>query len=68
MYLDSLEDKVKDEVGKLLGSCTEIEVVWLTLLAIYVLENIFSEFEDEWRLISKKGYEYLKSKGIKKPD
>ena len=68
MYLDSLDDKVKIEVEKLLGSSSEIEVVWLTMLAIYVLENTFAEFEDEWRLIGKKGYEYLKSKGIEKPD
>ena len=43
MYLDSLDDKVKIEVEKLLGSSSEIEVVWLTMLAIYVLENTFSE-------------------------
>ena len=60
MYLDSFEDKVKDEVEKLLGTSSEIEILWLTMLAIYVLENTFAEFEDEWRLIGKKGYEYLK--------
>lgn len=42
--------------------------MWLTLLALYILENTFAEQEDEWRLIAKKGYEYLKSKGLAKPD
>ena len=42
--------------------------VWLTLLALYILENIYADIESEWQLIAKKARAYLKYQGFTKID
>ena len=43
-------------------------VLYLTLVALYVLQEEFGAREAEWRLIAKKAKTYLKQEGIDKPD
>ena len=45
----------------------DTEIVYLTLLAIYVLQEAYGEFEDEWELIVSKAKKYLESVGVTKP-
>ena len=44
------------------------EQVYVTLLAIYLLDEVFSDKEDEWRLLVRKAKAYLRSAGVEKPD
>jgi len=43
------------------------ESVYLTLLALYILEEAFADKEDEWQLIAGKAKSWLNSAGIPKP-
>jgi len=42
--------------------------VFVTLLAIYLLQEAFGDSEDEWTLLARKAKTYLKSVGVDKPD
>ena len=42
--------------------------VYTTLLAIYILMEVFADQEDEWTLLVRKAKDYLKQAGIDKPD
>ena len=46
----------------------DVQLVYLTLVALFVLSEEFEDRENEWRLIAKKGKDYLKSVGVQKPD
>jgi hypothetical protein len=59
LYVESLEDEVKEEIYKRISDSDEAKKVWLTILALYVLEKTFSEQEDEWKLIAKKAQRWL---------
>lgn len=43
------------------------EVVYETLLAWYILEESFSDEEDQWQLIVSKAKSWLESAGVPKP-
>jgi hypothetical protein len=43
LYVESLDDEVKEEIYKLISNQDEAKKVWLTILALYVLEKTFSE-------------------------
>lgn len=43
------------------------DTAYATLLAIYVLQEAFSDREDEWALLSQKAFSWLKSTGVAKP-
>jgi hypothetical protein len=43
LYIESFDDKVKEEIYKLISDQDEAKKVWLTILALYVLEKTFSE-------------------------
>jgi len=43
---------------------TDIETVYMTLLAIYILQESFPDHEDEWQLIVAKAYSFLDQAGI----
>lgn len=43
------------------------DIVYVTLLAIYLLQEAFGDREDEWTLLSKKATTWLKNAGIAKP-
>ena len=61
-----IDAAVLDEINK-----ADIENVIranLTLVALYILQEEFEGREEEWKLIAKKGKEYLKSVGIQNPD
>ena len=47
---------------------TDIETVYMTLLAIYILQESFPDHEDEWQLIVAKAISFLEQAGILKPD
>ena len=50
-----------------LGAGADIETVYLTLLAIYILREAYDDYEDEWQLLVKKAYKWLQSIGVAKP-
>ena len=35
-------------------------VIYLTLLALYILAEAYEDYEDEWRMIASKAREYLR--------
>ena len=43
------------------------QVVFLTLLAWYILQESFAQLEDEWQLIVSKSKKWLESVGVSKP-
>ena len=43
------------------------QVIYLTLLAWYILQESFAELEDEWQLIVSKAKKWLESVGVSKP-
>ena len=40
---------------------------YLTLLALFILEEAFADYEDEWDLIARKARTFLQGLGIQKP-
>ena len=44
------------------------EDIWVTLLAIYILTEVFDSQEGEWTMLAKKAKDYLKQQGVGKPD
>ena len=50
-----------------LSDGTDAEIVYLTLLAWYILEEAFDDDEAQWRLIVAKTKTWLQSVGIAKP-
>ena len=43
------------------------EAVYLTLLAWYILEEAFSDYEDQWQMIVSNAKAYLEQVGVQKP-
>ena len=63
--------EVEGERMKSLSAVTEVSqhgAAWTTLLALYVLQQKFSDRESEWQLIAAKAKKFLKSIGMAKPD
>jgi hypothetical protein len=63
--------EVESERFKSLAAVTDVSqhgAALATLLALYVLEQKFSDRESEWQLIATKAKTFLKSIGISKPD
>ncbi len=52
----------------MLKDANALEKVWLTLVALFILEKAFKAREDEWMLIAKKAKACLKKQGIVKPE
>ena len=44
------------------------ETLYVTLLAIYVLTEVFASQKDQWTLLVRKAKSYLKSAGVVKPE
>ena len=42
--------------------------VWVTLIALFIFGEEFSDRESEWTLLASKAKDYLKAEGIEKPD
>ena len=51
-----------------LSSGADSELVYLTLLALFILQECFDDYEDEWELIARKAKTFLQSAGAQKPD
>ena len=66
---DDINDaKVREAVGQLsLAGGADSEAVYLTLLAVFILEEIYGDNEDEWQLIAGKAKRWLESVGVAKP-
>ena len=43
-----------------LQECTDSTIVYLTLLALYILEEAYEDYEDEWQMIASKARGYLR--------
>ena len=61
-----IDNAVMAELGK--ANVQEQQQAYLTLIAIFVLQEEFEDRESEWKLLAKKGKDYLKSVGVTKPD
>ena len=60
--LDSLREvQIQDAATISVGS------VYLTLLALYILQESFADREDEWKLIAVKAKNWLVSAGVPRP-
>ena len=44
------------------------QIVWLTAVALWILENIFKDKKDEWRRIATKANSVLKKAGLSNYD
>ena len=44
-----------------------VDSVYLTLLALYILQESFADREDEWKLIAVKAKNWLVSAGVPRP-
>ena len=40
------------------------EQVYLTLLALFILQECFDDYEDEWDMIARKAKTFLQSAGV----
>ena len=45
-----------------------MEQVYLTLLALFILEESYSENVQEWQMIARKAKTYLEQAGVAKPN
>ena len=61
-------EAIKDETLAAVTDLGQKEMVWATLLALYVLQKAYADKEGEWQLIATKAKKYLKANGIPKPD
>lgn len=66
---EQIEDQTVREALEQLGLQDEaLNTAYLTLLALFILEEAFIEHEEEWQLIMRKAEEYLEQvSGIAKP-
>ena len=67
-FTDDLEVLVALEEFDSLSDQAIKDQVFVTLLAIYLLQEAFGDSEDEWTLLARKAKTYLKSVGVDKPD
>ena len=44
------------------------QCIFLTILALFVLKEVFVDREDEWQLLAQKAKNLLRECGIKRPD
>ena len=45
-----------------------MQQVYVTIIAIYVLQELYSSDEERWTLLVSKAKSYLKGKGVTQPD
>ena len=63
------DPSVREALGQTsLKSGYKQEQVYLTLLALFILQECFYDYEDEWDLIARKAKTFLQQAGIQKPD
>ena len=68
---DSFDFDTIDEVNKAIDNCKMSAmrgVIIATLVALFILMEVFEDQEDEWTLVAKKAKTWLKSRGIDKPE
>jgi len=61
------DEAVRQALSHLTLTGSDLETVYLTLLAWYILEEAYVDFEDEWQLIVGKAKTWLESVGVPKP-
>ncbi|CDW72325.1 UNKNOWN [Stylonychia lemnae] len=61
------QDLIK-EIKQLLNDQVAFDSIWITLLALYILQKKFNSKKNEWKLVAQKGNFYIRLYGIKKPD
>ena len=61
-----VDNAVKAEIAAV--NVENQQIAYLTLVALFILQEEFEDRENEWQLIAKKGKDYLKSVGVHKPD
>ena len=65
---DIMDPSVQQALGSIsLSDGTDSEIVYLTLLAWYILEEAFDDDEAQWRLVLGKAKTWLESVGVAKP-
>ena len=51
-----------------LAQDTDLETIYVTLVAIHVLQEAFEHKCNEWTLLARKAKTYLKQVGVSKPE
>jgi len=51
-----------------LAQDSDLETIYVTLVAIYVLQEAFEHKSNEWALLVRKAKTYLKQVGVSKPE
>lgn len=66
---DSIEDEgIRNALAQLrLSEDIDVETAYMTLLACFILEEAFADYEDQWQLIANKARKWLEAAGIPKP-
>ncbi|CDW72219.1 UNKNOWN [Stylonychia lemnae] len=66
---DILSDQALiSEIKQLIKDQDAFEQVWITLVALYILQKKFNSKKNEWELLAQKGKDYIRSFGLQKPD
>lgn len=60
-------DVLQALAGLTLAGDADQVTVYLTLLAWFILEEAFADYEDEWQLIIKNAKSFLEKAGVQKP-
>ena len=64
-----MDDTVLQALRELGLQDSDLEKIYLTLLALYLLEEAYADEEDQWQMIARKAKTYLEQTGgISKPN
>lgn len=65
---DSVEDATVRQALVEAGLAGEVfERAYMTLLALFILQEVFVDNADEWKMIARKAKTYLEQAGVQKP-
>jgi hypothetical protein len=65
-FLEDFPSPTKEVNSQL--KTNELDTIWCTLLALWLLEEVFGQRSNEWNLLAQKAKKFIKKAGIAKPD
>ena len=70
MGYDTEDAAVREALAQMLPSldAATLRNAYLTLLALFILEEAYADYEDEWELIARKARTFLQGLGVQKPN
>ena len=63
---ETIETLIKQALSE--GSQADSEDLYLTIVALFVLKEVFADKKEEWQLLAQKAKEFLKAAGVKNVD